>query len=197
MKRQTCCFTGHRPQNLPFRFNEKDERCMALKRTLREQIIPLIEKENVTHFLSGMAIGIDMYAAEIVLDLKKSYPGITLESVIPCESQAMKWSETLRNRYFRIVAQCDHETRIQMKYTPDCMDKRNRYMVDHSDIVIAVWSGKPSGTGKTVRYALDKGKMVVVINPITCKVDKKFEGRAHRAVAGADAPGYGDGGAAL
>ena len=39
----------------------------------------LIEKENVTHFISGMAIGIDMYAAEIVLDLKKSYPGITLE----------------------------------------------------------------------------------------------------------------------
>ena len=79
MKKKTCCFTGHRPQSLPFGFNENDARCYALKKALREQIIHLIEKENVTHFISGMAIGIDMYAAEIVLDLKKSYPGITLE----------------------------------------------------------------------------------------------------------------------
>ena len=71
MKKKTCCFTGHRPQSLPFGFNENNARCAALKKALREQIIYLIEKENVTHFISGMAIGIDMYAAEIVLDLKK------------------------------------------------------------------------------------------------------------------------------
>ena len=53
-----------------------------------------------------MAIGIDMYAAEIVLDLKKSYPGITLESAIPCETQPVKWSEALRERYYTIAARC-------------------------------------------------------------------------------------------
>ena len=62
---KTCAFTGHRPQNLPFGFNEEDERCIDLKKTLREQIINLIENEGVTHFISGMAIGVDMYAAEI------------------------------------------------------------------------------------------------------------------------------------
>ena len=67
---KTCAFTGHRPQNLPFGFNEEDERCIDLKKTLREQIINLIENEGVTHFISGMAIGVDMYAAEIVLGLK-------------------------------------------------------------------------------------------------------------------------------
>ena len=106
MKKKTCCFTGHRPQSLPFGFNENDARCAALKKALREQIIYLIEKENVTHFISGMAIGIDMYAAEIVLDLKKSYPGITLESAIPCETQPVKWSEALRERYYNIAARC-------------------------------------------------------------------------------------------
>ena len=124
MKKKTCCFTGHRPQSLPFGFNENDARCAALKKALREQIIHLIEKENVTHFISGMAIGIDMYAAEIVLDLKKSYPGITLESAIPCETQPVKWSEALRERYYNIAAQCDKETMLQTHYTPDCMDKR-------------------------------------------------------------------------
>ena len=93
MKVKKCAFTGHRPQSLPFGFNESDERCIALKQTLRAEIIRLIEQEGVTHFISGMALGVDMYAAEIVLGLKSSYEGITLESAIPCESQAEKWTE--------------------------------------------------------------------------------------------------------
>lgn len=72
MKVKKCAFTGHRPQSLPFGFNETDERCIALKQTLRAEIIKLIEDEGVTHFISGMAIGVDMYAAEIVLGLKSS-----------------------------------------------------------------------------------------------------------------------------
>ena len=67
---KTCAFTGHRPQHLPFGMNENDERCVKLKEKLKEQIINLIEAENVTHFITGMALGVDRYAAEIVLDLK-------------------------------------------------------------------------------------------------------------------------------
>lgn len=102
MKVKKCAFTGHRPQSLPFGFNESDERCIALKQTLRAEIIRLIEQEGVTHFISGMALGVDMYAAEIVLGLKSSYEGITLESAIPCESQAEKWTEKQRDRYLRL-----------------------------------------------------------------------------------------------
>lgn len=168
---KTCAFTGHRPQNLPFGFNEEDERCIDLKKTLREQIINLIENEGVTHFISGMAIGVDMYAAEIVLGLKASYPG---ESAIPCESQAAKWSEALRDRYFDIASKCDKETLIQTHYSPDCMDKRNRYMVDQADVLIAVWDGSPSGTGKTVRYAHQQGKSVTVIDPVSLDVTQEY-----------------------
>lgn len=169
---KTCAFTGHRPQNLPFGFNEEDECCINLKKTLREQIINLIENEGVTHFISGMAIGVDMYAAEIVLDLKARYPNITLESAIPCETQAVKWSMAQRERYYDIAARCDKETMLQSRYSPDCMDKRNRYMVDHADYIIAVWDGKPSGTGKTVMYAQSKGKVIIKVNPATLTVDR-------------------------
>lgn len=43
MKTVSCAFTGHRPQSLPFGFNETDSRCIALKRALHDQIINLIE----------------------------------------------------------------------------------------------------------------------------------------------------------
>lgn len=172
MKEKTCAFTGHRPQKLPFGLNEEDARCAALKEELRKQIINLIEDENVTHFISGMALGVDLMAAEIVLDLKVSYPGITLESAIPCETQAVKWTVSQRERYYDIAAQCDKETMLQSHYTPDCMDKRNRYMVDHADFILAVWNGKPSGTGRTVTYARGKKRTIIVIDPVFLAVNR-------------------------
>ena len=112
-----------------------------------------------------------MYAAEIILGLKESYPAITLESAIPCESQAAKWNEDLRDRYYEIASKCDKETLIQRHYSSDCMHKRNRYMVDQADYIIAVWDGRPSGTGKTVQYAQSQGKYVKIINPRDLSVD--------------------------
>lgn len=76
-----------------------------------------------------------------------------------------------QDRYFDIASKCDKETLLQQRYTPDCMHKRNRYMVDQADYIIAVWNGKPSGTGKTVQYAQQQGKPVRVINPITLVVE--------------------------
>ncbi|MEE1074515.1 MAG: SLOG family protein, partial [Acutalibacteraceae bacterium] len=64
MKEKVCAFTGHRPQNLPFGFNEADERCQTLKKLLRYAIEKLITEKGVTLFVSGMALGVDIYAAE-------------------------------------------------------------------------------------------------------------------------------------
>ena len=170
---KTCAFTGQRPQNLPFGFNEEDEHCIKFKQTLREQIIQLIENADVVHFISGMAIGVDMYAAEVVLGLKASYPGITLESAIPYENQAEKWPENLRDRYFNIASRCDTETLLQTHCTPDCMDKRNRYMTDHADVLIAIWNGRPGRTEKMVRCAHQQGKSVIIIDPETLCVEQQ------------------------
>lgn len=162
---KVCSFTGHRPQNLAFKFNEKDSRCIALKKRLKQEIEKQIKDNGVTHFISGMALGVDTYVAEIILDLKKKYPAITLEAAIPCEEQAIKWGEKNRERYFSIIERCDKQTIISKSYTPDCMNKRNRYMVNCSDVIIAVWDGTPSGTGNTVKYAKEKNKTVILINP--------------------------------
>lgn len=162
---KTVCFTGHRPQTLTFLWDEESEKSKKLKRTLRETIIELIENENAVHFISGMAIGVDMICAEIVLELKDEYPHITLECAIPCETQAVKWSQRYRDRYFRIIELSDKETLLQTHYTSDCMIKRNRYIVDKSDFIIAVWNGSRSGTGNTVAYAKSKNKNIVKINP--------------------------------
>lgn len=160
MKELVCACTGHRLQNLPFRFNEMDERCISLKVRLYECVENIIKK-GVTRFVSGMAIGVDLFFAEIVIELRdEKYPDIKLEAAIPCETQAIRWSEDLRERYYKILAQCDVETMLQKEYTRDCMQKRNR-----CDYLIAVWDGTASGTGSTVRYAQENNKSIIIINP--------------------------------
>ena len=57
---KTCAFTGHRPQSLPFGFDESDKRCTSLKSVMRDQIVALIENEGVTHFITGMALGVPL-----------------------------------------------------------------------------------------------------------------------------------------
>lgn len=169
MKKTTCCFTGHRPQSLPWGFDENDPRCVKLKALLRNQIERLITESKSTHFITGMALGVDTYAAEIILEIKKTRP-VTLECAIPCEDQAAAWREKDRDRYFSIVSRADSETLLQTRYTPVCYPQRNRYIVDESDVVLAVWNGIPGGTAGTVFYARRKGKPVFVIDPSTFQV---------------------------
>ena len=71
--KRTCCFTGHRPQRLPFQFDEQHPDCVWLKERLRQEMVRLITEEEVTCFITGLALGIDMICAELVL-LRKSHP---------------------------------------------------------------------------------------------------------------------------
>ena len=172
--KHTACFTGHRPQSLPCGFDETHSACLKIKHQLKRLVKGLIDKKNVTHFISGGALGVDMWAMEIVLELKKEYPYITLEAAIPCRSQADRWSSKSRKRYNLLLSLCDRKTLVGEQYTADCMMKRNKYMVDNSDYVIAVWDGKPSGTGNTVRYAINSKKEVYYIDTNTFKMLSAF-----------------------
>lgn len=170
----SCCFTGHRPQGLPFKENEDHPDCMKLKALLRQELVRLITEEGVTHFITGMALGIDLIAAELVLELKSEYPQITLESAIPYEEQASNWTVQQRERYYEIAGKCDQETILQTSYTDDCMKKRNHYMVDSSTFVLAVWDGTSrSGTAQTVRYARELCRKIIIINPKTLELTRE------------------------
>lgn len=162
---KSCAFTGHRPQSLPFNFAEDDDKYRQLKGIMREIIVDLIENKGVTRFISGMAVGVDMLAAEIVLEEKQGYSGILLECALPCETQSIRWRVDQQERYYQILAACDKATLLQHTYTQGCMQKRNRYMVDNADYIVAVWNGRQGGTGSTVQYALKQGKKSIIIDP--------------------------------
>ena len=163
-KEKTCCFTGHRPDKLPWGEREEDPRCLRLKGRLAQEVEEAYAS-GLRRFISGMARGCDLYFAEAVLALREYHGDVTLECARPCETQADSWPEAERARYRAILDQCDYETLVQHHYDRFCMMRRNRYMVDRSRRLIAVYNGAPKGgTCQTLLYAMKKGLDTVILD---------------------------------
>ena len=163
-RRRSCCFTGHRPEKLPWGTDERDPRCLALKAAIRDAVAAAYD-EGFRHFICGMARGCDLYFAEAVVALREERQGITLEAAIPCPTQSRSWPPEEQERWQALVDESDYETLVQEHYTPACMLRRNRYMVDHSSLVIAVYDGADGGTRRTLEYAIAKKVPFVDIHP--------------------------------
>lgn len=165
IKEQTVCFTGHRSQKLPWRFNEDDDRCRRMKTVLRFEIESAIKKGYHT-FLCGMALGFDIICAETVLELKKEYANTKLIGALPCKTQDKKWSGKDRDRYRKLVNMLDGFRCIYDEYIgAECMLERNRFMVNNSAVMIALYNGLPGGTKSTIEYARKQGLEIIIIKP--------------------------------
>jgi len=167
MKYKSCAFTGHRPKSFPWHYNESDPRCIALKETLAQQVTRLSDIGIIT-YLSGMAIGADTWFSLAVLALREENPLIQLHCVLPCHSQDIKWPYESKMLYHSILSRADHIIYVNDTYTKNCMLQRNHYMVDHADVLLAVYNGeRKGGTAATVRYARNLNRDIFIIDPIT------------------------------
>lgn len=161
-----CAFTGYRPHKLPFGSDEQHPGCEKLKQKLFCEILRLT-REGVNVFISGMAQGVDTWAAEIVLQLKTTLPSrnIQLWAAIPYDKQSDAWSDAARERYQGILSRADRVEYVSHEYTRGCLQKRNRFIVDAATHLIAVYDGQPGGTQSTIEYARKKGLTITIIEP--------------------------------
>lgn len=162
----TCCFTGHRPDKLGFGYDESRPQCIALKQSLIECVQRLI-KRGYAAFICGMAQGSDIFFAEAVLSCKRTHAHIRLIAAIPYRGQERRWSPAYQRRYKNILSQADEAVVLEQKYVPGCMMRRNRYMVDHASLLIAVYGGESGGTKNTLAYAVSQDLEVLWLNPQT------------------------------
>ncbi|MCL1857608.1 MAG: DUF1273 domain-containing protein [Oscillospiraceae bacterium] len=165
---KTCCFTGHRPKALPWGYDENNLRCVSLKSKLKFTLESLIVEEGYKKFISGMAMGADMICAEIVLSLKNIYSYIKLECAVPNYAFTESWPGEEIRRYSSILTRADSIRMLSMNrvYSKRDLMMRNIYMVDNSELVIAVYiDGESGGTKNTIDYARYKNKEVIIIEP--------------------------------
>ena len=161
-REHTCCFTGHREYKLPWGSNENDPRCRKLQQQLFDAV-DAVYAAGIRHFICGMANGCDLYFFDAARYLRLQHPEVTIEAAIPYSGQADRWRPELRERYAYDLRQCDYQTLVQETYTPGCMMRRNRYMVDASRILIAAFDGRPGGTARTLEYAAQRRLEIIQI----------------------------------
>ena len=161
---RVCALTGYRPQKMPWGEDERDPRCAEFKFRLREALEYLIG-QGYTDYLSGGALGFDLMAAEIVLSLREKYPWVRLIMVIPFDGQADRWPPEQRQRRQRIIEASDRVIHISHAYEKGVLFRRNHYMVNAAELVLAVFDGRPGGTAHTVAYAHSRGVKVLRLPP--------------------------------
>ena len=157
----TICVTGHRPNKL-YGYDLNDRRWQKLKSQFKE----ILKKKRCDEAISGMALGVDTIFALAVLELKDEGYDIKLHCAIPCKNQSYKWAKESVDLYHFILSKADVVKLVSdEEYKPYLMQRRNEYMVQRSDCIIAVWDGSKSGTGNCVRYAEEQGREIVRIEP--------------------------------
>ncbi len=99
----------------------------------------------------------DMWAAEIVLDLRKRNKDIKLICASPFDGFEKSWAADWQRHYNHIMKKADLVRFICPSYSRTCFQIRNEWMVDHSARVIAVFNGEKGGTRNTIDYACKHG----------------------------------------
>ena len=149
-----CFFMGHRPEKLDA--GEEDVRARL------EKEIDRAIADGYTTFISGCAMGVDIWAGRIVLGKKAEYPFLRLIAATPWPGFAARWTEEWKRQYDSLLKDADLVYTVSDHYHEDVFRQRNRWMADHSRRLIAYFSGAPGGTKDTVEYAKAQGLEVVV-----------------------------------
>ncbi len=149
------CFTGHRPEKLTR--NEK-----AIKENLEKEIRQAIT-DGLTVFITGMARGVDIWAAQIVLSLRDEGCPVKLMCACPYDGFEEGWKREWQEQYKNILATADFVKYVCDGYSRSCFQIRNEWMVNHAARVIAVFNGEKSGTKNTIDYAAKVGVPVAYI----------------------------------
>ena len=140
-----CCFTGHRPEKL-------DHSESVVKEALENEILKAIS-DGLNVFITGMARGLDIWAAEIVLRLRSEGQPIRLICASPYNGFEKNWNSDWQDRYNAILRDADLVRYITPGYSRACFQERNEWMVNHSARVIAAYNGRAGGTRNTINYA--------------------------------------------
>ena len=144
-----CCFTGHRPEKL---LHDEAFYLEALHRAIHDAI-----EAGYSTFITGMARGVDIWAAELVLSFRRTNPDIHLICALPHPGFEQRWAMTWQRRYRAILEAADLTRIICPSFSMGSYQVRNEWMVDHSSLVIAVYNGEAGGTRNTLEYAKQQG----------------------------------------
>lgn len=171
MGARSCAIISHRPTRFKFKYKETMSGCKRLKKRLQDQCMALYG-HGVRRFYVGGCLGVDQWVGEILLQMAKQtdFTGIELVVVEPFPGHDKDWDERSQRRQRFLIDQSTEHLVIGQDDRPESFMARNRYMLNHADVLLAVYDNNRairSGVGLTVSSAEKRGVPVVLIHPDT------------------------------
>lgn len=159
-------FSGHRPNRLPSDPDQLEKLSFALIAELSK-----LRLQGYDTLYCGMAEGADMLCYEAARSIglhPTDWTRMRICCVLPYERHYTVSSSMNRfDAYYDLTA-ADSIISMAPKYSPGCFHQRNRYMVDHADVLLAIFDGNnKGGTSYTIKYAHKQGKKVILLHPFT------------------------------
>ncbi|MBQ7225212.1 MAG: DUF1273 family protein [Clostridia bacterium] len=154
-----CCVTGHRPAGFPFSREENSIEYVFYQEKLLSEITKLIHAGYLT-FIFGVADGADTDFANAVIHLRDNEGyNISLEAALPFPINPSKNPTEKTLDRITLLKMCNRVHTVSPYFHKGCMQKRNEFMVDRADLVLAIWNGiQKGGTWNTIKYGTKKGK---------------------------------------
>lgn len=170
-------FTGHRPKKLGG-YNLNTQGYLNLQEDLETYIQRLLDagfKEVVGH--SGLALGGDTVWSKAILAMKEKHPGrVLFHAEIPMMEQPNAWfKQSDIDFWHEQVERADFKSvygslegvdeNKRRKLASKFLDLRNEGMLDHSDVLLALYDGSSGGTGNAVKYAKKINLVTHTVHP--------------------------------
>ncbi len=155
---KTAAFSGHRTPKIagaPSLFPIADTLEVVGQRL--EDALRRAVADGYTTFLSGMAEGFDLAAAEAVLRMRDGGAEVKLVAVVPFRGQAAGFADDVRARYYEVIRRADRVEMLHESYFAGCFHRRNDFLVENASRLICYYNGAEGGTRYTVRRAQQAG----------------------------------------
>lgn len=150
---KSAALTGHRPERLGYSSNLYHPDWYRVINWMKE----MIQEYQITDVYSGMADGCDMAFALAAIKIKQCGYPLKLHCVLPCKNYQ---SSHVLYQYIKLRA--DEWIELSDEFYKGCDNVRDQYMVDHSDLLLAVWDGnKSGGVWSTIRKAQKKNVEII------------------------------------
>lgn len=152
----TISFTGHRPEKISGWSHTPAEVEQTIRRAVAEEVVRLCSECGAELFVSGMAPGFDLWAADEVCRLREQGtipPQTRLVAAIPYPRFKHSFGKEHHALYDKIVEQADEVVYVSEHYHKGCYSMRNDYLVERADLMLAYYEGGEGGTRYTLRQA--------------------------------------------
>jgi uncharacterized phage-like protein YoqJ len=148
--------SGYKPFELGI-FKNDHPSVTFIKAALKKELIPMLEDGLEWVLISGQ-LGAELWAAEVIFELKLDYPEVKLAVITPFLEQEASWSENNTEWYKSILARADFIDSVTKKgyEKPWQFRLKNQFFIEKSDALLLLYDQEKEGSPRYIyEMALD------------------------------------------